>query len=76
MALELSKNVQKEVTVIETNENTVSSKESEAPSSEAAFKCDKCKFSCDTLTMLSKHKNTKHLEQKKTDNAKKTWKQG
>ena len=69
MALELSKNVQKEVTVIETNENTVTNKESEAPPSEAAFKCDKYEFSCDTLTMLSKHKNTKHIEHKKTDNA-------
>ena len=42
MALELSKNVQKEVAVIETNENTVTNKETEAFPSDHSFKCDKC----------------------------------
>ena len=72
MALELSKNVQKEVAVIETNENTVTNKDTEASPSDPPFKCDKCDFSGDTFIMLNKHKNTKHIEQKlKTDNAKK-----
>ena len=71
MALELSKNVQKEVTVIETNENTGTTKESVSPS-DPSFKCDKCEFSGGPLNMLNKNKNTKHIEQKfKIDNAKK-----
>ena len=41
MALELSKNVQKEVAVIETNKNTVTNKEAEPPS-DPSFKCDRC----------------------------------
>ena len=72
MALELSKNAQKEVPVVETNENTVTNKETEASPSDPSFKGDKCEFSGGTLIMLNKHKNTKHIEQKlKTDNGKK-----
>ena len=44
MALELRKNVQKEVAVIETNENTVTNKETEASPSDPSFKCDNCEF--------------------------------
>ena len=43
MALELSKNIQKEVAVSETNENTVTNKETEPPS-DPSFKCDKCEL--------------------------------
>ena len=48
MALELSKNVQKVVTVIKTNEKTGINQETKSSLSEPSFKRDKCELSCDT----------------------------
>ena len=68
MALELSKNVQKEVTVIETNENTVTNKETETEpckdTSYHIFKCEECDYNCEKKITLNKHYNTKHMELK------------
>ena len=59
-------------TLFNINTNTITNKGTEASPSDPSFKCDKFEWSGDTLIMLNKHKNTKHIEQKlKSDNAKK-----
>ena len=64
MALELSKNVTKEVTVIETNEvgNWEEAKEIVDTHCEIKVKCEKCEFTCDKVITLNKHINTKHTQ--------------
>ena len=65
MALELSKNVSKEVTVIETSEeNLEDAKEIEDAHCEIKVKCEKCEFTCDKVITLNKHMNTKHMQEK------------
>ena len=66
MALELCKNVSKEVTVIETNEvgNPEEGKEIEAAQCEIKITCEKCEFTCFKVITLNKHMNTKHMQKK------------
>ena len=63
MALELAKNIQKEVTVDKTNERDTSQEQTEieAPDNEAEFKCAKCEFRCDKLHTLNTHMKTNHM---------------
>ena len=63
---DLGKNVSKEVTAIETNElgDPAEAKEIEAAPCETIVRCEKCEFTCDKVTTLNKHMNTKHTERK------------
>ena len=70
IALELSKNVSKKASGIETNEleNWEEAKDAHC---EIKDKCEKCEFTCDKVITLNKHMNTKHMQgkvQNYTDN--------
>lgn len=67
LALGLTNTVQKENKVSETaeQENCTNNKEAEALLPEPILHCGKCSFTCDKVITLNKHKNTKHMEQKK-----------
>ena len=66
MALELGKNVSKEVTVFETNEvgNPEEEIEIEAAHCKIKVTCEKCEFTCDKVITLNKHMDTKHIQGK------------
>ena len=67
LAIGLMNSVQKEVTVSEgtEKENSTNKELAEALLPEPNLKCEKCDFTCDKVITLNKHKNTKHMEEKK-----------